>query len=486
MSNRETIKIGSPLSSFGSVLVAEKTPIVQLVATYGITDRVDTDTTSSGSVGKDDGGFFVSSGTTIGARAAIQSHRHASYHAGQGVESPFTAYFTTGVANSIQFAGMYTATDGVGFGYDGTSFGVLHRHGGITEVQTLTLTVAASGAENATVTIDGTGYTVALTGGGTLQDDAHEIAVSLNSQVTLWDFSQNDDTVVCLANVAEIKSGAFTHSSATSTGTFAETSTGALPTEDWTAQANWNVKTLLTGDDAIDPTKGNVYKVDYQYLGYGFIVFWVETISAKEFEIVHIVEYPNSHTMYNFANPTMHVGWFVESDTSTTNLTVHGASAAIFIHGKVSTLGNTRARSVTKAVASADGEQNLLTIRARRVFGDVENKAELVPYLLTLSNEGNKSAIFRLRRNATFIDNTNYQFVDSMNSIAEIDESANDVTSANGELLSFGIAAGASEIVNLRLGVDVFLAHDDTLTISAEHGGTSSDMVATLSWKENF
>ena len=468
------------------MLVAEKTPIVQLVSTYGITDRTDTTVVATGTTGKDNSGFFVSTGATAGASAAIRSHRHTSYHAGQGVEGDFTALFTAGVANSIQFAGLYTATDGAGFGYDGISYGVLHRHGGITEVQTLTLTVAASGAENATVTIDGTGYTVALTGGGTLQDDAHEIAVSLNSQVSFWDFSQNNDTVICLAHVAEVKAGAFTHSSATSTGTFTETSTGALPTNDWVAQANWNVKTLLTGDDAIVTTNGNVYKVDYQYLGYGFIVYWVETISAKGFEIVHIVEYPNNNTVYNFANPTMHIGWFAESDTSTTDLTVHGASAAIFIHGKVSTLGNTRARSVTKAVASADGEQNLLTIRARRVFGDVENKAELVPYLLTLSNEGNKSAIFRLRRNATFADNTNYQFVDSTNSIAEIDEDANAVTSVNGELLSFGIAAGASEIVNLRLGVDVFLAHDDTLTISATHSGTSSDMVATLSWKENF
>lgn len=60
------------------------------------------------------------------------SQRYMKYRPGQGAMARFTAMFTTGAADSKQYAGAGTAnlTNGFFFGYDGTSFGICHINDG--------------------------------------------------------------------------------------------------------------------------------------------------------------------------------------------------------------------------------------------------------------------------------------------------------------------------------------------------------------------
>ncbi len=77
----------------------------------------------------------LTSGTTNGADACYRTVKVAQYRAGQGFVFRWTAAFTTGVANSTQEYGFGNGANGgggnaVAFGYNGTSFGILHRNGG--------------------------------------------------------------------------------------------------------------------------------------------------------------------------------------------------------------------------------------------------------------------------------------------------------------------------------------------------------------------
>lgn len=103
-------------------------------------------------------------------------------------------------------AGAATASDVIAFGYEGAEFGVFYTHNGAVVVYELQVTGAAAGAENATVTINGTGYTVPLTA-GTVELNAYEIATSLNAQVPVYNFSQNGDTVVLRSILQPLKLG---------------------------------------------------------------------------------------------------------------------------------------------------------------------------------------------------------------------------------------------------------------------------------------
>lgn len=73
----------------------------------------------------------IQSGTGSAGYAYIETRRNARYRAGQGTIVRFTPLFTAGVADNIQLWGMGTIAnnapyDGYFFGYNGTSFGIVH------------------------------------------------------------------------------------------------------------------------------------------------------------------------------------------------------------------------------------------------------------------------------------------------------------------------------------------------------------------------
>ena len=58
-------------------------------------------------------------------------------------------------------------------------------------------------------------------------------------------------------SVSQSRSGAYSFSHATATGTIAQNRAAVTKTSNHIAQSDWNGKTLLSGDFVLDPTKGN-------------------------------------------------------------------------------------------------------------------------------------------------------------------------------------------------------------------------------------
>lgn len=120
---------GQNLGAFGDLVVAEKSPVVQMDFVYGIHPQLSTyTTTNSGRVAAENGLLIVESSTTVNGTATFFSKNPARYRAGQGITARFTVIFTTGVAQSTQTIGMSDNGDGYFFGYNGTSFGILHKN----------------------------------------------------------------------------------------------------------------------------------------------------------------------------------------------------------------------------------------------------------------------------------------------------------------------------------------------------------------------
>ena len=86
---------------------------------------------SGATVDTDSSRLRLQCGTNSAGYAYIQTRRPVRYRAGQGTNARFTPLFTAGAANNIQVWGMFsissnTLYDGYGFGYNGTSFGIVH------------------------------------------------------------------------------------------------------------------------------------------------------------------------------------------------------------------------------------------------------------------------------------------------------------------------------------------------------------------------
>lgn len=468
-------------SAFGNLMTSEETPLIQITAQYGLLGDV-LSASIGGSTTTVDSKFKCSTGTGANNVSAIISSREAQYKAGQGLACKITAIFTAGVANSTQQAGFLTSESAFCFGYDGVDFGILHSRDGELENQELTITNSASGSENATIFIDGVSYSVPLTS-GTVQKNAYEISSYLNSNAPGYRFTSNDDTVYALAQLPDFGGGAFSFSSATAVAAWVQIKAGALPIETWIKKSDWNVRPNID----INPIKGNVYKIQIQYLGFGGICFFVENPKTAQFEIVHIIQYANTETVPSVSNPIFRVGWAARNTGNTSDISVQGGSAAAFVEGKVKFDGRPNGFCQEQESVSTT-RVNVLGFRNRMTFNGTANRAEIIPKLLSLATDTTKIAVFEIIQDPVpaageFLE---WQYVNESLSLME-------ATTTNAEVVGgspvacFNVTAGGippinmSEILEFQSPVAEF-----SITARVVGTGTGATMSASGTWKEDL
>ena len=124
-----TVDIGATNSSaFGDLIAVSNTPLIQLDFVHGINTQTGVSAVENSAVADTDASRLrLQSGTNAGGSATFTSARPAKYRPGQGITARFTTAFTAGVASSTQIAGMGNTIDGYFVGFNGTSFGILHR-----------------------------------------------------------------------------------------------------------------------------------------------------------------------------------------------------------------------------------------------------------------------------------------------------------------------------------------------------------------------
>lgn len=470
-----------PLSSFGDQIVVDQRLDLAIKATYGLTDAVTTFTATGGSTTASNGEFLCNTGTSLGGYGVIWSRYPMVYTPGVGVEARITARFTAPVANSLQATGFFSAVDGMFFGYNGTSFGVMHRYGGAYEIHTLTVTAASGTSVTATVTLNGVAYTAPITS-GTAAKNAREIADGLlaGAAASLWYIQQVDATVVFTAVSPGPRTGTYsaTVPSGTFTATVVQTSAGVTPTETWTPQASWNVSTASW----LDTTKGNLFKFEFAYLGYGPLKYYIFNPTSRAYEVVHVVDWTNANTTTNFRNPSLRVGWVSASLGSTTNLTVAGASGMAVHNGGT---GPTPVFGGSSSKPSITTEVPLFTLKSRRQFGDTANNGIILPTLFSISTDSAKGAIFRVIRNATLTGPANFQYTNQANSTAIVDTTATGLSGGK-QLAVFNLGPNGSQFFDLKAS-QLRLAAGDTLTITASYiSGAGAEMGTSLIWTEEI
>lgn len=328
----------SSTTAWGEPYAIPITPVIQFDAAYGVTpltdeNVIDTVTEGAGTVTGVDGTITCTSGTTAGDTAAFYSVRHIPYRTGQGCLARFTAAFTTGVANSQQRAGMSNGGNYYMFGYVNDTFGIVHAYNGESEIRTLTITGAASGSETATITLDGTAYTVDLTAGTTTHNAAQIFRdPDFNIDGQQWRVDQIDNTVVFTSRSTRPMTGTFSFSSSTATGTFAQNNAGVSPTLDLIDTTEWD-----NLPDNFDPTNLNVYQIQMKWLGAGAVYFSVEDPNTGDFTLVHTKKWVSTgNTFPHTSKPNMKLGFAAAATGSlASSMVVKMASAMGAVEGTI-------------------------------------------------------------------------------------------------------------------------------------------------------
>jgi len=507
----QEIAIHSPLLPFGSVHTEGMESIFQTDAVYGInptecntTVGINVPGTTSATNTGTNNLFKCSTGTTAYSFSTIQSRKRLRYRAGQGVIGRFTALYSAPAANSILVAGVGTGESGYYFGYNGTSFGILHSTGGKREIQTLTVTTGSTATNDYVVTLGGTAFTVTATNNGSTTKTAYEIS---QGTYTGWSAEQRGATVVFLASAVGNKAGTFslaqTGAGTPAAGTFAETLAGVASTDTWIPQASWNGDTCDGSGNSsnrsgfnLDPAMGNVYQIDVAYLGFGAVTFKIMTCPSDSnnqiFLSVHTIRFPNTQTTTNVSQPSFPFTMAAYSAGSTTDVSVSCGSFAGFIEGKVKLTGPRMSfsRDTSGYVGSTTSVYYpLFTIRndLTHAHSITEKANQSVVNLLSLScsHDDATPVNFYVLKNATLLgvpSFTNY----STSSCIYWDVAATTCTIVNNEQIIFNYTQGQNSGGAYKFEDIVTLQPGETITLAARAvTGTATYVNGSLNTRED-
>lgn len=495
LTNHRALLVAPPpesKTSGGEALFVQPTPQAQLSFIYSINPDQVIDFSNGGTVTQADSMAILSTGAAANQSAAVASYKEIRAEAGIGARGRFSGMFTTGVANSTQMFGLTCGCEGMAFGYNGATFGILHRTAGEFEIRTLTVTTKSTTAENITITLDGDAdATVAVTD-ATATDattTANEIAAHDFSDLGRgWFATAVGDTVVFMSYFPASRTGAYTLSGATTAvGTVAQSVAGTAPTDNWVAQASWNGNDKFDGAGisgvTLDPTKGNAYQVDFQD-GFDAIRYYVRDPEDGEFHLVHTVQTGNNAVVPPFNNPTFPLLASCENLANTTDLVMKVSAMSSFIDGKPEVIGIPRGVS-TKTTLAAATETPVLSIRLSEAFLLKRNRSRMVINLANVSVAHNKPCTMIFYRNLTLVGASFSAY--SANSTLQIDTAAT-AFSGGAEIFAVPLGQTGQETVNL-LDDKLIAAFGpgDTLTVTAlPESGTGALVAASFNLTERL
>ena len=257
--------------------------------------------------------------------------------------------------------------------------------------------------------------------------------------------------------------------------------------DEWTPQTQWNLD-KMDGDGVsrqlLDPTKGNVYRITFQWLGFGAITFMIEDSDTGDFVPVHRIAYANKNVVPSMRNPSFPLTWIAQNLGNTTPITLKAVCCAAFVEGPKNMLGSTFGIDNTKTVSSTTVLANVLTIYNRPTYQSIAHYIPLFVRMLSVGTDGTKNCVVYLVKNATIGGTPSFIDISSVNSVSQYDTTGTSVTGGI-QIAAFTFAKVESRTQSLG-ELDIFLEPGDKLTIAAKLTGTgSTEVSASVTWLED-
>ena len=419
-------------SAFGEAIAVPVTPVLQLDGLYDLDPQQFETFQAGGTAGTSDTLMRVTTGTGQFGYGVLRSRRAVRYRPGQGAVARFTAKFTQGVAGYTQRAGFFTQEQAVQVGFNGTEFGVLRENGGKAHIENLTITAPAGANADIIITYPTQGAststeTIAVSIGDTVQEVAQKIALAFAVN-PFYIVETYDDKVCFLATSVGAKGSAFNYDAGTTqtTATSVNVQVGVANTTLWTAQADFNFDTLDGNGPSkvtIDPTKLNVFQINFRWLGAGEIRYAIENPINGDMIYFHHEHYSNRNEDVHIDNPSLKIGYVAASLGGTgTDVVVEGASMMGAIEGVITTtkLPTATFRESTTNL-TANTWHHVLTVSNNLVFRGKINTREILLKNINSAFSGTGPVTVALLLNATGLATTR-EFV-SLNEYSSVSSS---------------------------------------------------------------
>ena len=483
------VSIRDPSSAFGDVMTSTIRPIFQISSVYNFLDPQwwQSFNASGGNSTVDNGLISLNTTSTAGSYAVIRSKKRLHYHPGLGAGVRFTTAFNVGVPLSTQQVGLASGGNGYIIGYDGDKFGVMRRSGGRYETRTLTVTLTTVGG-TVSITLNGVVIGPITLAAGTAQFTAHQITASPLFLAAGWNVDHVGATVIFSARGLGSKSGTYSLTSTVTSGTFALNTAGRLSTETWDYQSTFSEDIIDgTGDSAftINPQKGNVYEIMYQWLGFGAISFRVENPITGRFFTFHKVTYSNKNDIPSTEIPSFPISFSVASLGSTTPMSLGLTSCLGYLQGNETIAAPKYTVSTTKTIAA--GEKNLIALYSPTTYKGLASQVQTLITKASVATEGTKNVTLSCYLNPTTLGANLSTDFDSWVYSDVNSATVYDITSIThtGGINLFSVVLGKVDSLSLELFKDdITLEVGDVLLFTVNSTATT-DVSISINWLED-
>jgi len=405
-------------SAFGENISITITPKIQADAVYGLDPReFETFTFSATGVATHaNSTFIVGAGSSANSYGVIRSTNFIRYRPGQGVVCRFTGSFSNNPVGFTQRAGLFNQEQAIQIGYAHTNgkFGVLRANGGKARIQGFDFTTLDNG--DVTVTLNGTSFTAVTVNSGTLAGNLSQLVQGLRAQAlfnALWLVEYDQSRLRFLATSLGPQTGTFNiTSTAPASFTNQIEQAGVVQTENWTFQEDFNLDKLDgTGYSGItlDPSKLNVYQINFRWLGAGEIRYAIENPLNGDMIFFHNEHYSNRNELPHLANPSMKIGYVAANlNNGVGVVTCRGSSFMGAIEGIVERTKLPYSVTTTRndSMNIPGSLYHLISLKNKLVYQGKINTRDLLPRRLTASvNTTGDPAVIRIYWNPVL---TNY------------------------------------------------------------------------------
>jgi len=484
--------IVSPLTAFGELRTEVAIPAVQLTFQHGIHNGLTyNNVKETGSVATSGNMVELSTGTDPAGAAFLRSTNYVKYRAGEGILSRFTAVWPEGCSAGMESViGPGDEANGFFFGCNGPTFGVLRRSGGVQEIRSIDVTGGpVSGDGTIDIVLNGeTAVNVDIANGDTAEEVASKIAeTDFSSTGDGWTAYAVDAKAYLIYNSVGDLTGSMTVGFTTSTNIAAsnnEISPGVLPIDTWFNQTEWNVDPGNGNGPSglnIDPTLGNVFQIQYAWLGFGAVHFMAVTPSGR-LDIVHTIHYSNTASVTSIERPSNPIGVIIKNKGSTTASTIKSPSIAVFLEGPIVVLSQLKSRTGTIANPDTTNDPNeVLVLQNNRVFNGVKSTIEVIVTRITFTYAGSTNAdctfYVRLNPSADFLFNS----VEG----SPVSYSSTTTNEHTGGTLVYSTTLSGDTSSSDRFDYgDITLRSGDILAVSVEASSSNTASVS-IAWKED-
>lgn len=253
-----------------------------------------------------------------------------------------------------------------------------------------------------------------------------------------------------------------------------------------TYQENFSIDKLDgTGHTGItiDPTKGNVFQIQFQWHGFGNIRFYYESEETGRFILFHIYKHTNTKTAVSINNPVLPLSAYTKNRSYNGTINFYAGSMGTYNEGRIKRFGPRHFIEASSTTVDSS-LKHLITIKNNPTINGIENRSIIYISNISVANEHTKPGSIKIYKNGG-LSSANFVDYDSTHSIISTSVTGTFTNNGNEEFQIF-LGKTDGKIIDLS-NLEIFLSPSETLNIiGQESSGTNGEMFVAINLLEDL